>query len=151
VEANQRGTFLATFQAIAAKYPGKTAAAILRDLVDATPGEEGKWFAAAKSAGLYDEAIELANRTPCDPRTLTRAAWDLADEEPRFALKAGMAALRWLSAGYGYEITSADVRAAFDSTMQAAERACRKDEALLRIRSLASGFFVQVLGRQLGI
>jgi hypothetical protein len=151
MEANQRGTFLATFKSIAAKYPGKTAAAILRDLVDATPGEEGKWFAAAKSAGLYNEAIELANRTPCDPRTLTRAARDLADEEPLFALEAGMAALRWLSAGYGYEITSADVWAAFGCTLQAAERACRKDEALLRIRSLASGFVVQVLGRQLGI
>jgi hypothetical protein len=39
-----------------------------------TPGEEGRWFAAAKPAGLYDQAIVLANRSPCDPRTLTRAA-----------------------------------------------------------------------------
>ena len=42
----------------------------------ATPGEEGKWFAAAKDAGLYDEAIALARRTPTDPRTLARAARD---------------------------------------------------------------------------
>jgi hypothetical protein len=46
--------FCDPIQAIAARYPNKTAAAILRDLVDSTPGEEGKWFAAAKSAGFYE-------------------------------------------------------------------------------------------------
>jgi hypothetical protein len=151
IDANRQGTFLATFRAIAAKYPAKPAARILRDLVEGTPGEEGKWFAAAKSAGLYNEAIELANHTPCDPRTLTRAARDLAAEEPFFALEAGMAALRWLAAGYGYEITAADIWAAYDSTMKAAERAGRRDETLERIRRHASGFVLQVLGRQLGL
>jgi len=43
-------------------------------LVETTPGSEAKWFAAAKDAGLYDEALDLAGRAPCDPRTLTRAA-----------------------------------------------------------------------------
>ncbi len=38
-----------------------------------TPGDEGKWFAAAESAKLFDEAIELANRTPCAPQTLLPA------------------------------------------------------------------------------
>jgi len=35
--------------------------------------EEGKWFAAAKSAKLFDKAIALANRTPCSLQTLTLA------------------------------------------------------------------------------
>lgn len=50
----------------------------LSDLVRLTPGDEGKWFAAAKDARLFDEAIALANQTPCDPKTLTRAARDSA-------------------------------------------------------------------------
>lgn len=36
------GTFLATFQAIAAKYPNKSPVQILHDLVESTPGQEGK-------------------------------------------------------------------------------------------------------------
>ena len=69
---------------------------ILADLVKTTPGDEGKWFAAAKDAGLYGEALALAARTPCDPRTLTRAARDLAEAQPAFAIEAGLLALCWL-------------------------------------------------------
>src|SRR5438132_4230826 len=43
---------------------------ILRDLIRTTPGEEGKWFAAAKEEGLYDVALAVARSSPCDPRTL---------------------------------------------------------------------------------
>ena len=60
---------------------------------------EGKWFAAAKDAKLFDEAIALANATPCDPKTLTRAARDFAQTNPAFAVEAGLAALRWLVRG----------------------------------------------------
>ncbi|MDA8084267.1 MAG: hypothetical protein M0024_11475 [Nitrospiraceae bacterium] len=98
--ANRGTSHLATFRSIAKKYPHKTAAEVLHDLVRSTPGEEGKWFASAKSVGLYDEAIALANKTPCDPRTLTRAAKEALPEHPAFAVEAGMAALRWLSEGY---------------------------------------------------
>jgi hypothetical protein len=67
---------------VAKEYPHKNPTGILDDLVSETPGEEGKWFAAAKDAELFDEAIALANRTPCSPQTLTRAdrlerAWNL--------------------------------------------------------------------------
>ena len=47
---------------------------ILNDLIATTPGEEGNWFATAKELRLYELALELANRTPCDLKTLTRAA-----------------------------------------------------------------------------
>lgn len=66
--ANRAGTYVAWFRAIARKYPHKPAATILADLVRFTPGDEGKWFAAAKKAKLFDEAIALAKQTPCDPR-----------------------------------------------------------------------------------
>lgn len=139
IAANQGTTFLATFRAIAKKYPTKPASKILDDLVASTPGQEGKWFAAAKDAGLYNEAIALALRTPCDPRTLTRAARDFAASNPPFAVEAGLAALRWIAAGYGYEITGLDVLAACSSTIDAAKNAEGVDEAEKRIRDLISG------------
>jgi hypothetical protein len=153
IDANRGTTNLATFRALAKKYPQKTAREILRDLVESTPGEEGKWFASAKSAGLYEEAIVLANTTPCDPRTLSRAAKEAADEHPAFAVEAGMAALRWLCEGYGYEITSGDIRDAYRYTMKAAASAGSERETRDRIRRLAqtSGalFVTEVLNKEL--
>lgn len=154
--ANRAGTYLATFRAVATKYPRKTAVDILSDLVKTTPGEEGKWFAAAKEAGLYDEALALAGRTPCDPRTLARAARDYAESQPDFAVGAGLLALHWLVQGYGYEITGVDVWAAYDSTMKAAERHGTATAVMERIRALVRSegagrpFVMEILGRELG-
>ena len=120
VEANQGATNLATFRAIAKKYPNKQPEVILRDLIASTPGAEGKWFAAAKDAGLFAVAAELATRSPTDPRTLTRAARDFAVKQPDFALAAGLAALHWISLGHGYDITGADVLDAYLAVTQAA-------------------------------
>lgn len=139
IAANQGTTFLATFRAIAKKYPTQVPSKILDDLVASTPGQDGKWFAAAKDAGLYDEAIALAQRTPCDPRTLTRAARDFAAARPRFAVEARLAALRWIAAGYGYEITDVDVLAACSSTLAAARSGGWIDETEGRIRALVAG------------
>jgi hypothetical protein len=155
--ANRAGTYLAWFRAVARKYPHKKPAAILEDLVSDTPGEEGKWFAAAKDAKLFDEAIALANRTPCSPQTLTRAARDFEEKNPEFALEAGMAALRWLVEGYGYEITSVDVLDAYAHTMKAAENTRPAEETQKRIHDLVARetfgerFVTKVLGRQLGL
>ncbi len=123
MEANQGTTNLATFRAIAKKYPNKPPEAILRDLIASTPGAEGKWFAAAKDVGQFDVAIELVTRSPTDPRTLARAARDFATERPDFAVASGLAALRWISHGAGYDITGADVLDAYTAVMQAASGA----------------------------
>jgi hypothetical protein len=136
IAANQKTTYLATFRAIARKYPKKKPVDILRDLVASTPGQEGKWFAAAKSARLYEEAVKLANQTPCDPRTLTRAARDNEEKKPRFAVEAGMAALRWMVEGYGYEIIGMDVISALNHTLTAAGKAGCRAETIERIRKL---------------
>jgi len=155
--ATRAGTYAATFRAVARKYPHKSAAAILADLVETTPGDEGKWFAAAKDAGLYDEALALASRSPCDPKTLARAARDLASAQPAFAVGAGLLALHWLAEGYGYEITSADVWGAYSSTMKAAEIAGSVPQTRERIRRLVAGetlgdrFVTKILGRELGL
>jgi len=154
--ANRGGTYLATYRAVASKYPHKAPRQILADLVKTTPGDEGKWFAAAKEAGLYDEALDLASRTPCDPRTLARAARDLAEARPAFAVGAGLLALHWLVQGYGYEITGADVWAAYSSTLKAAETNGNAGETRERVKKLvagerAGGFVSRILGRELGL
>jgi hypothetical protein len=136
LRANQRATYLATFRAVSEKYPHKPPSQILADLVETTPGQEGKWFAAAKDAGLYDEALALAGRSPCDPKTLARAARDYGEKRPAFAVGAGLLALQWLAQGYGYEIDSADVRAAFRATLAAAERQGRVAEVESRVREM---------------
>jgi len=157
IEANSAGTYLAWFRALSKKYPHKKSAEILDDLVASTPGEEGKWFSAAKSAKLFDEAIVLARRTPCSPQTLTRAARDFEDKNPSFAIEAGFTALQWLVEGYGYEVTSLDVHSAYTHTMKAAENAGCTEETLQRIRYLVTResfgecFVTKILGRQLGI
>lgn len=137
--ANQAWTFLAWFRAVARKYPHKKPAEILADLAELTPGEEGKRFAAAKDAKLFDEAIALANRSPCSPQTLTRAARDFASKNPKFAVEAGMTALRWLVEGYGYEVTGLEVMNAFSFTIEAAENAGCTNETRQRIRELVAG------------
>ncbi len=154
LRANRAGTYLATFRAVAKKYPHKQPEQLLADLVESTPGDEGKWFAAAKELGLYDAAIQLARASPCDPKTLARAARDHADEQPAFAVEAGLAALDWLVQGFGYEITGGDVWMAYSATMKAAETLGRAAETQERIRHLASGgcsFVAEVRGRELGL
>ena len=156
LRAKGGGTYLSTFRSVARKYPHKPARVVLADLVETTPGSEAKWFAAAKEAGLYDQALALASRTPCDPRTLTRAARDLAQEQPAFALGAGLLALHWLVRDHGYEITGADVWAAYGSVMKAAEYGGTLAEARERVKGVVAnegpeGFVTRVLGSELGL
>mgnify|MGYP001237970611 CR=1 FL=1 len=109
-------------------------AEILADLNKTTPGEEGKWFATAKELKLFDLAPELTKRGLCDPTTLTRTSSDYVDSAPGFAPGAAMAALRWLSDGRGYEVTSIDVVEARDRAMDAATRLNKADEVGEQIR-----------------
>ena len=136
LSAAQGNSYLARYRAVAKRYPMMAPAEILADLIKTTQGEEGKWFATAKELKLYDLALELANQSPCDPKTLTRAARDYLDSEPVFALGSAMAALRWLSEGWGYEVTSVDVMEAHDRAMDAATRLNKADSVSEQIRLL---------------
>jgi tetratricopeptide (TPR) repeat protein len=153
LRVNQGGTNLATFRNIAKKYPMQEKAQILEDLIETTPGEEGKWFATAKSLGMLPLALRLAYRSPCDPRTLNRAARDYLEKKPEFTLGVAMASLYWLSQGYGYEITASDVHSAYDYAMRAAEKLGSKEQVLKDIEKTVDhdkspGMFVKsVLGR----
>ena len=139
-EANQAGTYLATFRAICKKYPGRTPESILTELVDRTPGEEGKWFAAAKDAKLYDVALFLARKSPVDHRTLMRAVGDFVERQPGFSVNCGLIALHWICAGRAYEATMGEVRAIFEGTMVAGESTGCKDVALEAIWKTLTAF-----------
>ena len=136
LRAAKGNSYLARYRAVAKRYPMMAPADILADLIKTTPGEEGKWFATAKDLDLHTLALELANQSPCDPKTLTRAARDYLDSEPAFALGAAIAALRWLSEGWGYEVTNVDVVEAYDRAMDAATRLNKVDEVSEQIRLL---------------
>ena len=136
LEANRHSTYLATFQALTSKYPQIGPKVILGDLVDRNPDDEGKWFVAAKSAGLLVEAVELARTSPCDPRALTRAARDFAASKPDFARSVGLAALQWLLRGYGYELTAQDAIDALRHTLEAARHNGTEADTVRRIQLL---------------
>ena len=152
LEANNKTTHLATFRALVRKYPDKGAKKILDDLIASTPGDEGRWFAAAKDAGLYDIALDVARSSPTDPRTLTRAARDFVEEQPLFACNAGLLGLHWISMGHGYEITGKDVLDAYAAIMKAASVAGTETDVInAAIRPMyaarAGQFLEKILGR----
>ncbi len=157
VMATDATTNLAMFRAVAKKYPGRPKETILRDLIASShPGQEGKWFAAAKDSGFFELAIELANRSPADPKTLIRAARDYAVEQPEFALAAGMTALRGIANGNGFDITGIDVLDAYAAVLVAAGAAgvdaevVRADVRGLIAASRGGGEFIgRVLARQM--
>ena len=65
-----------------------------------TPGQEEKWFAAAKASGLFALATELAQRNLADPRTLIRAAKDTTPSNNR-SLRWRPAPMRWVASPAG--------------------------------------------------
>ena len=140
--ASEAATYIGWFRNIERKYPQKKPAEILSMLVAHCPGDEGKWFAAAKDSGLYDEALALVRRSPCDPKTLARAARDFADTRPAFAMEVGVIALDWLAQGYGYEVTSADVIMAHGAAVRAADRLGKRSELDACVQQLAGKYML---------
>jgi hypothetical protein len=136
IQATSANTNIATYRAIAKRYPSIEPSQILSDLIASTPGEEGKWFETAKTLKQYDLALALARRSPVDPKTLVRAARDHLKSQPAFALDVALAALYWMARGEGYELTGADVAAAGDHAAAAA--AALGTGALVRERIAAN-------------
>jgi len=144
---------LSTFRAIAKKYPHLQPSRILVDLVDSTPGQEGKWFAKAQEIGQLDFALELAQSSSCAPDTLNRAASDFVETNPRFALGAALCSLHWIAQGYGYEVTSSDVYKVYQTVLYAADRLQETDQVrdfLKRKYLQGNSFVAQVLICELG-
>ncbi len=125
--ANRRNSNLATFRAIAKKYPGIASEALLNHLIKSDPGNEHKWFATAKELGQFELALKLATKGPCDIRTLNRAALHHIETNPEFALGVAVASLKWMLLGQFYEMDKGDVYSAVSSGTKAAKR-CDQSE-----------------------
>mgnify|MGYP003460780963 FL=1 len=136
LEANRGTTYLATFCLIAKKYPEIDADRLLSDLIASTPGKEGKWFATAKTLKRFDLAMQLVWKSPCDPKTLIRAARDNIGRAPAFAADVALAALYWICLGKGYELTSLDVRAAYELANKAGNADGQSERVALRIQTM---------------
>lgn len=113
-------TYLAVFRAITRKYPEREPRQVLIDLIEAR-GEQGKWFAAAKSARYFDIALDCARFGMTEPATLLRAARDFAESEPGFAAQIALQAVSDLLAGKGYEPTTLDLMSACDRFLSASK------------------------------
>lgn len=144
IAAHSAHTHVATYRAIAKRYPSIDAQRILGDLIASSPGQEGKWFATAKTLKHFDLALALAQRSAVEPKTLVRAARDHQKTQPAFALEVALVALHWMARGAGYEITSAEVCAARDYALaagQALSPGAQQQEALVlrRIAECVAG------------
>ncbi len=134
--ANQANSNLSTFRALAKKYPELAPDKLLGHLIASTPGEPGKWFATAKTLKLFDRATQLAWASPCDPKTLTRAARDHLVKQPTFAMQCALAALHWMSMGHGYELTGFDAHEAHRLAIDAAANAQQSAQAQAAIEQV---------------
>jgi len=151
--ANSSSTGLATFRAIVRTYPGHDPKKILLDLATSSD-EPGRWFAAAKGAGLLDLALEFAKKGRTDPRTLSRASRDFLRKDARFCLEVGRLAIQRILDGYGYELTDIDVLDAFNHYMAAAETlgiALQARADVLAMATKQSGTASDILIRQCSV
>ena len=134
--ANQANTQIATYRALAKKYPELAKDKLLDHLIASTPGEPGKWFATAKTLKLFEQATHLAWASPCDPKTLNRAARDHLKTQPDFAMQCALASLHWMSLGHGYELTGMDVQDAYRIAIEAAAATQRAQQVRMSIEQV---------------
>jgi hypothetical protein len=131
-------TYLAIFRDTVKRYPDRDRRQVLLDLIE-TRGESGKWFAAAKDAGLLDVALLCARDQAAEPAILVRAARDFAAKEPKFAAEIGVMALGRLLNGGGYDPEASLVQEAFSHLTHAASRIGARHWAKQQVRALVDG------------
>ncbi len=136
VLARTRQNCRQTFDTLRRAYPERTPSELLGDLIAASPGYEGRWVATAMALRFHALAAEIAGRSPCDPRTLTRHAAAQLDGDPALAGDLALAAIRWLCAGQGVEIDGDDVYAAHDLARAAALRTGTQDRLRATVAAL---------------
>ena len=136
--ANQANTHLATFRALNKKYPELAKDKLLDYLIASTPGEPGKWFATAKTLKLFEQATRLAWSSPCDPKTLNRAARDHLKTQPAFALQCALASLHWMSLGHGHELIGLDVQDAHRLAIESAATTQQAEQTQATIQQVLS-------------
>ena len=130
-------TYLATYRETIGRYPDMDRRQVLLDLIEAR-GSRGKWFAAAKSAGYLDIALDCARSFDAEPATLVRTARDFSRTEPRFALEVGLLAMLHLLDDKGFEPDPALIRHAADHCLAAAAEIGLRDWARSEIERISA-------------
>jgi hypothetical protein len=108
--AHRAHTIRQWHEALCAAWPDRKPTDLFDALLAAHPGEEGKFFAAARAIGRPDLALALAERSPTDPKQLLHAAAEAAPGAE--ALQLNLIALRWLTSGRLYKATRPQVNQA---------------------------------------
>lgn len=130
-------TGLATFNALRKKYSGIPPQRILTDLINADPGNERRYFAAARKIGMIELAIAIAEKYDVEPKTLTTASKEYVEKDPELSLRFGLLALQRYADGYGYEPELTDVLKCHEMVCLAAIHANKVDNVAEKVRVLA--------------
>lgn len=109
---------------------------LLTHLIATTPGEEAKWAAKVKTLKRLGLAMHLAWKSPCDPKTMIRAARDNVERSPPFSVEVALAALHWIRQGRGYELTSLYVQMACRLASEAGDAVGQSERVALRIKTM---------------
>jgi len=122
------GTYLNIYRGICKKYPSIDRRKILLDCIERT-GSKGKWFAAAKTAGFLDIALECAHGSGASPDVLLRACRDFAEKEPECAVQVGIQGIVKLVTEVFYEeVYPFEVAQAYDLVEKVAVGSGRREE-----------------------
>ena len=130
-------TYIAQYKAITAKYPQLDSKQILHDLIAAS-SNAGDWFAAARSAGHLDIALECALAGTPNPGTLATAARDTVASAPEFAFTVALRALHLFIDGYGYENPWPDALRATDAIIGASRALGNPASCFTQMKSVIS-------------
>lgn len=132
-------TWLAMWRDLVKRYPDRDAREILESLI-ALHGRKGKWFAAAKTAGYLDIALDCASDHGAAPATLIRAARDFADENPVFAAQVALRAVAHLLAGHGFDASPVDIDKAINHIVATSQRIDGRAWILDELRQMAKRY-----------
>lgn len=128
-------TWLAMWRDLVKRYSDIDPRCILEDLI-ALHGRKGKWFAAAKTAGYFDLALDCAKDSEAAPATLIRAARDYAVKQPAFAAEVALCAIEHLIAGRGYDAAPQNIDEAMDHLLAAGARSGVTGQILADLRRI---------------
>ena len=102
-------TYLASFRKTSKKYPQLEPEKVLQACLSVSGGQDGKWFATARHLGLNELALELAQRGPCDPKTILNGARELEEKEPNIDFQMALAAVQGYLLEWAYEWSVYDI------------------------------------------
>jgi hypothetical protein len=108
---------------------------ILQDLIVGT-ANAGEWFAAARTAGQLDIALDCAQNGQVNPGTLATAAHDTIQSAPEFSFAVALRALDLFLSGYGYDDRWLEMLKAAEARAGASKALGNPPSCLAQVQSL---------------